>query len=241
MCREIAAIDKRPSRGAAPAVIVLMICFFALFAAGCASMSGVKTDAGRWEGSIELKNIAVAPFKKISSPDPSQRFMRCPLSGAFLRTGDIQGDAPGIVADILVGELKAQRKYVLITPDRVEGIYRRISAISFQDSVREKLRKTGEELEVDAILAGYVFCYTERKGYPYAVEQPASAVFCVHLLRVRDGVTLWKGAFDKTQSSLMENLFEAGSFFRGGGKWVTVQELSREGMESLLKTFPNVE
>ena len=167
--------------------------------------------------------------------------MRCPLSGAFLRTGDIQGDAPGIVVDILVAELKAQRKYVLITPDRVEGIYRRISAISFQDSVREKLRKTGEELEVDAILAGYVFCYTERKGYTYAVEQPASAVFCVHLLRVRDGVTLWNGTFDKTQSSLMENLFEVGSFFRGGGKWVTVRELSREGMESLLKTFPNVE
>jgi len=242
MCKEVRTIDTRPFRSVPLAVTrLLMLCFVAVFAAGCVSMSGVKTDSSWREGTIKLRKIAMIPFQNVHSPDSSQRFMRCPLSGAFLRTCDIQGDAPGILEDLLVGELKAKGKFVLITPERVEGIYRRISAISFQDSVREKLRKTGEELGVDAILAGYVFCYTERRGYTYTVEQPASAVFCVHLLRVQDGVTLWKGAFDKTQSSLMENLFEAGSFFRGGGKWVTVRELSREGVKALLKTFPNVE
>ncbi len=91
---------------------------------------------------------------------------------------------------------------------------------------------------MDAILVGYVFRYRERMGYPYSVEKPASVAFDLHLVRVKDGVIVWRGAFDRTQTSLMENIFQLSSFFSWGGKWVTAKELSAVGLAAILKTFP---
>ncbi|MCK9273772.1 MAG: hypothetical protein M0P57_01660 [Syntrophales bacterium] len=158
-----------------------------------------------------------------------------------MRSCSVPADAADVIEEITVEELKSKRKFVLVPPEKVEGIYRRISATSFKDSPREKLQKTGEELGCDAVLAGYIFCYIDRKGYTYSVEQPASVTFCMHLLRVDDGASLWSGTYDKTQHSLMENLYEATIFFRGGGKWITAKELSEVGVKSLLKTFPGLE
>jgi hypothetical protein len=64
--------------------------------------------------------------------------------------------------------------------------------------------------------------------------------FDLHLVRVKDGTIVWRGSFDKTQSSLMENVFQFSSFFSGGGKWITAKELAEEGLAALLKTFPGI-
>jgi hypothetical protein len=55
---------------------------------------------------------------------------------------------------------------------------------------------------------------------------------------VEDGVSVWKGVFDKTQSSLLENILEIMPFLRGGGKWMTAEELAREGVREILDGFP---
>ena len=89
-------------------------------------------------------------------------------------------------------------------------------------------------------MTGYLYRYRERKGVSYTVEQPASVSFEIHLLRVSDGALVWRGSFDKTQSSLMENVLQFSSFFRGKGKWVTAEELAEEGIEQVLKTFPGL-
>ncbi|MGZ3634670.1 MAG: hypothetical protein ACXWMO_02035, partial [Syntrophales bacterium] len=64
--------------------------------------------------------------------------------------------------------------------------------------------------------------------------------FEIHLIRVSDGVIVWRGIFDKTQISLMENLLQIASFIKEGGKWVTAKELAAEGMDEVLKDFPGV-
>jgi len=100
------------------------------------------------------------------------------------------------------------------------------------------LRKVGSELGAEGVVSGTVYRFRERKGVAYAVDQPASVAFEIHLLRVSDGALVWKGSFDRTQTSLMEDLLQAPSFYRGGGRWVTAEELAAEGMEQVLKTFP---
>jgi len=241
MFKEVVPIIKDFLRFIGSSALYLTVCLSVILVIGCSAITGGKSDTSRREGAIKIEKLAVTPLQKVVTPDPAQRFVRCPLSGVFLRSCAIPKGAAKAIEGILLAELKERRDFMLIPPEKVEGVYRRISATSFKDSLREKLQKTGEELGADAVLAGYVYCYIERKGYTYAVEQPASVTFCLHLLRVRDGALLWSGTFDKTQSSLMENLLDATSFFRGGGKWITVRELSREGVEGLLKTFPNVE
>jgi hypothetical protein len=90
-------------------------------------------------------------------------------------------------------------------------------------------------------VVGYLFRFRERKGEPYAVQQPASVAFDIHLLRVQDGVLVWRGSFDKTQSALMENILQAPAFYREKGRWVTAEELAAEGLEQVLKSFPGLQ
>jgi hypothetical protein len=78
-------------------------------------------------------------------------------------------------------------------------------------------------------------------GYDFSAERPASVAFEIHLLNVKDGSTIWRGVFDKTQKSLMEDVFQASSFFKGGGKWLTANQLAKQGIDEIFKTFPGFE
>jgi hypothetical protein len=86
-------------------------------------------------------------------------------------------------------------------------------------------------------LSIFVYRFQERKGSNIAVDKPASVGFHAHLYR-RD--TLIKTAvFDETQEPLSENVFKLGTFLRRGAKWITVEELCREGMERAVDQLQN--
>jgi len=105
--------------------------------------------------------------------------------------------------------------------------------------LKELLIKSGRELGADAVLYGYVFRFRERKGFAYGTDKAASVAFAMHLINVRDGSLLWKGIFDKTQTTLMEDIFQILSFYKERGRWVTARELTEEGVSEILKTFPD--
>ena len=224
--------------GSAAITAALLGVFFLI--SGCAGPSGVASSFTAEV--VDFEKIAVVPVQRVAPEDPGDKFVRCPLTGAFQRTCGMPGQtAERDLEELFIAELRSKHQYVLIPPDRVEGVYKRVKAASFKEPLLDELRKVGEELGSDAVVAGYVFCYQERKGYTYAAEQPASTVFGFHLLSVGDGHIVWSGTFDKTQESLMRNILDIGSFFRGGGKWITVRELSTQGIGELLKTFPERE
>ncbi len=120
----------------------------------------------------------------------------------------------------------------------MDGIFRRVSASSLKAPLKKVLREVGSELDVPAVVVGHLYRFRERKGVAYTVEQPASVAFDLHMVRVSDGVIVWRGQFDKTQGSLMENLLQIAAFVREKGRWVTAEELAEEGMEEVLQTFP---
>jgi hypothetical protein len=152
------------------------------------------------------------------------------------------GNPEKVLEAIFVEQLDKKRpKAPIIAGERVAGVYRRISSDSLTISLREVLREMGNELGAEGVVAGFLYRYRERKGVSYTVEQPASVAFEIHLLRVSDGALVWRGSFDKTQSSLMENMLQFASFFRGKGMWVTAEELTGEGVEQVLKTFPGLQ
>jgi hypothetical protein len=61
----------------------------------------------------------------------------------------------------------------------------------------------------------------------------------IHLLDSQNGNIVWRGFFDKTQKSLMEDVLQISSFFKGGGKWLTARQLAELGMDEILRTIPN--
>ena len=193
------------------------------------------------EGKIVFDRIAVAPFQQVAPEESLGGAVHCPLCGMTFNAAGSPGHPEQVLERLFLEELEKERpKLNVISGERVDGIYRRISADSLTISQREVLQKVGSELGVEGIVAGYVYRFRERKGVSYTVEQPASVTFEIHLLRVSDGALVWRGSFDKTQSSLMENLFQFTSFFRGKGKWVTAEELTGEGVEQVLKNFPGL-
>ena len=185
--------------------------------AGCAS----HTPGGAitlLDKNVHFKRIAIAPFQAIGAEDSANRIVRCPLSGATFRACVFSGNPEETIEDYFFNGLNPSGAYILIPPREMRGIVRRVTAGSLGASPVDILKKVGEEAGADGIIAGHLFCYRERKGFDYSVEAPASVTFCIHLIRVEDGVSVWKGVFDKTQSSLFENILDIRSEERRVGK-----------------------
>jgi len=207
---------------------------------GCVSKNTGGADTLHRKAVSGLKKIAVVPFQAITSDNPDTRVVRCPVCGTTFRTCNFAGNPERKIEEFFLKEIESSEQYSLIPSGYVDSVYKRVSSTSFGKSPLEILTEVGKEVGADGIIAGYLFYYMERKGFDYSVEKPASVTFCVHLIRVKDGGSVWKGVFDKSQSSLMENILNILPFIKGGGKWVTAEELSQEGIKEILKDFPNL-
>ena len=217
-----------------------LLLFFILCAVcGCQRASGVSTTL-KDDGNVVFKRIAVVPFQSIRQEDAEITTARCPVCGLVFRTERYAKGSEAVVEGIFLDRLKDEKAFALIPPDRVGGVYEGVTGQLFKADLLDVLKKVGAELEADGIILGYVYRFRERKGFSLSVEKPASVAFEIHLIRVSDGAIVWRGIFDKTQASLMENLLQIGSFLKEGGKWVTAKELTAEGMDEVLKDFPGV-
>jgi hypothetical protein len=218
---------------------LFLLCLLLPIIAGCHS----RVDSGGPvpEGKIAFESVAVAPFQQVAPEESASGAVRCPLCGMNVYATRSPGTPEAVVEAVFLAQLDKKRpNFSVIAGERVAGVYRRISTDSLTTPLRQVLRDVGSELGAEGVVAGYVYRFRERKGVSYAVEQPASVAFEIHLLRVSDGALVWRGTFDKEQSSLMEDLLQFASFYRGKGKWLTAEELTGEGIEQLLNTFPGL-
>lgn len=92
-------------------------------------------------------------------------------------------------------------------------------------------REPGEIRRLDVL----IYRYQERRGGNFSVERPASVGFHVHFF---DSSGLMKVfVFDETQQPLSENVFRFFTFLRRKARWITVEELSREGVLKAVAFF----
>jgi len=217
----------------------VLLCLLLLLFAGCRYRGPAEETAP--EKKLLFNRIAVVPFQHIAPEDEKGGAVRCPLCGITANAARSPGNPERILETLFLEELNRNKpKFHLLDGERVAAVYRRISASSLTAPLNQVLREVGKELGADGVVAGFVYRFRERKGVAYSVEQPASVTFEMHLLRVSDGALVWRGTFDKTQSSLMEDLFQIFSFYRGKGRWMTAEELMGEGVEQILQTFPGL-
>jgi hypothetical protein len=233
-------IKRNPYNHVKHCSVFLIIAVVILCLSGCSPRQGTK-QTSQSDDAFFFHKIAVIPFQNLIPDDPSVTSVPCPVCGAFYSTSPYPGNPEKIIEMIFVKKLMAGHKKIdLVSVDRARGAYTRIRADSFKEKPYEILKRVGEELGVDGIVAGYVYRYRDRQGYEYGVERPASVAFDIHLLRVKDGKFVWKGVFDKTQTSLMENVLDVVSFIKGHGKWLTAEQLAEEGVDNIVKTFPGL-
>jgi hypothetical protein len=208
-----------------------------LFAAACASEKDrLRPDAEK----AVLKRIAIVPFQRLVPEDSSSRAVRCPICGTMYPACVLPQNAEVVVQDVFVEKFGAYKQLTIIPMDRVSAVYSRVSAQDLKDTPAEELKKVGQEVEADGVVIGYVSCFRELKGYALSAERPASVTFGVYLIRVSDGNLVWGKIFDKTQQSLMENLYQASTFFKRP-KWLTARELAEDGVDEILTSYPGLQ
>jgi hypothetical protein len=184
--------------------------------------------------------LAVAPFQTATGHE--REYVRCLSCGNILPGGVIEGDPLPILTRLLWDYLqKKGQGFDLVSPGQIEGVYNVDLSKDLSLDPLLMMKKMGNQVKADYILWGDLYHYQERKGTSYGVERPASIAFDLHLLRVKDGVLVWKAQSFKTQKALSENLFEMGDFLKSKGRWVTAEELTRQGLEEDLKDFPSAQ
>ena len=199
----------------------------------------VSVQSAEKDGLV-IKRLAVISFQSLL-PEEGSTMVVCPLCSGGYSSGKIEKGAEKTVQEGFIDKLRDFKEVQIIPPEKVMAVYNRVAAEKLKQPLLAVLKKVGAELKADVIAVGYVYRYTERVGYDYSAERPASVAFEIRLLNVKDGSTIWRGVFDKTQKSLMENVFQASSFFKGGAKWLTASQLAKQGIDEIFKTFPGFE
>lgn len=124
-------------------------------------------------------------------------------------------------------------KAILVTPDREEAI------IAHAMGNREALaRDVARNLNCDAVLLSTLTRYQKRQGSRYSVNQPASVSFELKLLATDSGQILYSTLFQETQQSLTSNILNFGRAAARGFKWISAEDLTREGLFKKLKASP---
>lgn len=199
------------------AVLITLICPFS----GLADEDATKKNIGILEGADdsakELKSIAVIPFNTkpgisiydpVAIVTPNERFLTLALYEALITE----------VTTVKILPIRASdNEYIEIQTENPGSHYRN-TAID-----------VGKSLGADAVLVGVISEYREREGGDYGAYAPASIAFSIQLYRTDDMKLLWESYLSETQRALTDNLFEIKKFFKRGGKWITVDELAKEG------------
>ena len=100
------------------------------------------------------------------------------------------------------------------------------------------IKKIGTELNCDAVMITTLQDYQQRIGGSFGAEVPASAAFTLRIFDVQDGKTIWSATFKETQQSLLGDLASFSKAQSRGFKWLTVEELARQGLAEKLAPCP---
>ncbi|MBL0699967.1 MAG: hypothetical protein JJV92_03675 [Desulfosarcina sp.] len=196
-------------------------------------------EPAKFSKTVQINKLLILPFKDMSAIYGKSNSVRCPLCGQVYLTGEVPKGAADFLTEHFTAIIKSRTDFTVIPGNHINSLLPDPASGGVgQKSERMLLIEAVRRVGADAVVAGYVYRFKQRVGTAYAVESSASVAFGVHMLNVSDGRMLWSAQIDETQHPLSNNLFEIGSFFKRGARWVTSEELAALGLEKIFKTFP---
>lgn len=217
----------------------LLLAPLMFFSVGCQFRRGhIPEERPDWP---KIKKMVVVGFQSAMSQWDDPDVIRSPISGAVFMAEPVPPYVVNKMTASLFDRILKDKNHELVSPAQARGVYLNLVATDLMMEETEILQKVGKAFSADAVLVGYIYRWREREGTDFAVNRPASTAFELYLLHPYDGAILWKGRFDKTQKSLSENIFDMGTFLKGGGRWMTVESLAELGLEEMLGKLPKAE
>ena len=222
-----------------PRLLVLMLCApgFLIPLAGTA-LSRSYAQSETQGPQITVNRIAVVPLVKGRYGTSVSETLDVPLFQLSPDTEGLDEDSDRILTEYVFQEVQRIHGSRVIPLDTSVGAYFRAPKDELTDTMRTLARKTGEALRADLVMTGFVWRYKNRVGGDRAASSPASVGFDLILIHTADGKMLWTERFEETQRALSENILNAKTFLDRGGKWVTAEELAKEGLREIFKKYP---
>lgn len=189
------------------------------------------------ESKIMTNNLALMPFFIGKKPSETQSVL------------DLKPEQLRALEEVLPGADKTLTQLVqyaldkrfgngILTQEEVQKTCSMILAEEPDLTPRKLVLKLGQQLGVDYVVAGNVWCYTARSGNALASDKPASVAFKLHLIHIPSQKRIWAEVYDKTQQPLSQNLFKAPDFIKQKGQWLTAEDLAEIGVNDLVKRMP---
>jgi hypothetical protein len=153
--------------------------------------------------------------------------------------GPVRKDTPtlqhvaGFIDGIIASELGRDDRVRIVTEGQLDALLTNAAGGRL-----EQMKALGAKLDANAVLDVTVTRFHERDGSDLSVNSPASAAFEMVLTQVDSGMVLWAASFDETQEALSSNLFALGKAKSRGFKWITVEDLVRQGLKERLADCP---
>jgi hypothetical protein len=212
--------------------VLSVLMFLFVITGNYAVLTGGKTSAraeeeGKTEtfGREKIHTLALIPFSS-----------KAELSVTM--SADAVAEKERYLTVSLYDAITADVYRVKITPlQQSEKEFAKIKAETPNSYYREQAVAAGKSLGVDAVMIGVISEYNERQGSSIGVESPAGVKFSVEVLDTKSARLLWQYYFTETQKPLLQNVFEINKFFKRGGKWITADELAKEGARKTADQF----
>lgn len=194
----------------------------------------------RQQGDLgEIQKIAILPYINMADLHGANTGVRSPITGRVFITGPVTDQADRFLTDQLVSRIQRNTDLKTVPSRDAATIMDTLEQMEGPKmSRRQQIARTGSRLGADGIILGHVYRFRERSGGGMASESPSSVAFDLYLIDCRQERVLWSAFFDQTQQALSENLGGIGSFFRGGGRWVTAEEMASKALEDIFDDFP---
>lgn len=134
---------------------------------------------------------------------------------------------------VMVDELGARPEFKIVTENQLDAILGDPWGGRLQ-----QIRDIGQATGCGVVLETTLSKYRGRVGSTMSAEVPAAAAFSMELFGVESGLVLWTASYDESQKALFDDIFSFNKAQSRGFKWLSVQELSRDGLVSRLQEFP---
>jgi hypothetical protein len=134
-------------------------------------------------------------------------------------------------------EEASKRPQSWIGPRAVTGCAEHVLAhLQGRGSAVRFWQEVGKCANADFVLIPFVLFWEERIGGEWGVERPAHVILDLFLVETNSGAVR-RFHFDEEQRGLAENLFLAAKFARRQGRWLSAQELARDGFVQGLRAL----
>lgn len=196
-------------------LLILTCVFFVLVS--CSSKNAENDLATFPQTSVQkipVKSILVFPVKSAKEKNELD----------YSKTRQIEAGID-ILTSVLEDELSLQEHVTFVAEDQKESLMG-----DFRGNEIDLIQHVATQLGGDAVLITTLNRFIEREGRSRSVNQPASVAFTYRLIHAETGKTLCMGVFDETQQTLFSNIFSFSKAKKRGFKWISAEELTREGV-----------